>query len=168
MSDPQSRERAQRYAEAKGVGIDWEHPIGSGNDGAVWRTTTHNAVKVFFREDTYERELAAYQRLRSRNVLQIKQFNIPRLVDFDDSLLIIEMQIVAPPYLLDFGKAYVDFRPEYSQDALDCWEEQYKELWGEERWKEVRRALATLTLVGIYYQDPTPRNIHFGDCDDDD
>ena len=89
-------------------------------------------------------------------------------IDFDDALWIIEMQLVTPPYLLDFGKAYVDVRPDYSQDALDCWEEQYQELWGEERWKEVRRALATLTIVGIYYQDPTPRNIHFGEPEDDD
>jgi hypothetical protein len=73
------------------------------------------------------------------------------------------MDIVTEPYLLDFGKAYVDYRPDYSQESLDYWEEQYREIWGDERWKYVKRLLASLTLVGIYYQDPTPRNISFGD-----
>jgi hypothetical protein len=120
------------------------------------------AIKVFWRDDTFERELAAYLRLRERKVFTVKDFNVPQLIDFDEELMVIEMQIVTPPFLLDFGKAYVDFRPEYSEDALACWEEQYRELWGEERWKIVRKLMANLTLVGIYYQEPTPRNIHFG------
>jgi hypothetical protein len=162
MSISESEERASRFASVRGMTYS-TNSIGSGNDGFVWRTSRQTAVKVFWREDTYEREVACYLRLRERGIASIKRFKVPRLIDFDDDLHVIEMEIVTPPYLLDFGKAYVDFRPDYSQDALECWEEQYKELWGEERWKEVRRALATLTIVGIYYQDPTPRNIHFGD-----
>ena len=141
--------------------------IGSGNDGIVWRTSRQTAVKAFWREDTYQREKACYERLRDRHVAKVKHFKVPRLIDFDDELSVIEMELVTPPYLLDFGKAYVDYRPDYSQDALDCWEEQYQELWGEERWQMVRKLMASLTLVGIYYQDPTPRNIHFGEIDDD-
>ncbi len=141
--------------------------IGSGNDGFVWRTSRQTAVKVFWREDTYQRELACYERLRDRHVAKVKHFKVPRLIDFDDELSVIEMELVTPPYLLDFGKAYVDYRPEYSQDALDCWDEQYRELWGEEQWKMVRKLMASLTMVGIYYQDPTPRNIHFGETEEE-
>jgi hypothetical protein len=165
MSTSDVERRADAYVSARGMSYS-SKSIGSGNDGFVWRTSRQSALKVFWRVDTYERELACYQRLRERHIAKLKHFNVPRLIDFDDEFHLIEMEIVSPPYFLDFGKAYVDFRPEYSEDALACWEEQYKELWGEERWKMVRRLMASLTLVGIYYQDPTPRNIHFGESDD--
>jgi hypothetical protein len=162
MLDSELRDRAQQYADRNKRTVNFDDELGSGNDGAVWVMAGPTAIKVFWRDDTFERELAAYLRLRERKVTKIKHFKIPLLIDFDEELMVIEMQIVTPPFLLDFGKAYVDFRPEYSEDALACWEEQYRELWGEERWKIVRKLMANLTLVGIYYQDPTPRNIHFG------
>lgn len=158
--------RAQQYAVKYDTEIITSPRLGDGNDGAVWQTVDNNAVKVFWRTDTFHRELACYQRLRERNVRRVKKFFVPGLIAFDTDLQVIEMDIVTEPYILDFGKAYVDFKPDYHEDAIESWNAQYSELWGEERWKYVKRLLASLTLDGIYYQDPTPRNISFGSFTD--
>lgn len=62
---------------------------------------------------TYERELAAYRRLHEIGWEQLHGLNIPHLLNFDNERLVIEMTIVHPPFLLDFGKAYVDRPPPY-------------------------------------------------------
>jgi hypothetical protein len=77
--------------------------------------------------------------------------------------VVIEMSIVVPPYLIDFGKVYIDKRSD------PMWRRQF-ELEGrerfDERWPEVRRLLRLLELHGINYLDPKPGNISFPDDDD--
>ncbi len=58
----------------------------------------------------------------------IDGLNVPRLVEFDDELQIIEMEIVKPPYLLDFGKAHLDARPDFPAETMTEWEEQLVDL----------------------------------------
>ena len=47
------------------------------------------------------------------------------------------MDIVKPPFLLDFGKAYVDFPPDFTEEVLRDCEEQQRDIW-EDRWPEVQ------------------------------
>ena len=85
---------------------------------------------------------------------------MPKLLDFDDNLLVVEMTIVSPPFLLDFGKVHLDRRPEFSAETIAEWRESMKELF-EDRWPEVRLLLAALERYGIYYLDAKPGNIMF-------
>ncbi len=78
--------------------------------------------------------------------------------------MIVEMRLVTPPYLLDFGKAYLDSAPEYPSDAMSEWEQQGAENFGA-RWNDVRAAIWALKQYGIYYFDAKPGNINFGDPD---
>ena len=144
------------------MAIDFHDPLGFGTDGYVWRTSRKSAIKVFERESNYIRERDCYRRLESQYVSQIEGFAIPRLIDCEDELLVVEMDVVSPPFLLDFGKAYLDQAPNFSAEVMSDWEEQQIEWFGE-RWPQVRSALYSLERLGIYYQDVRPGNIMFAE-----
>jgi len=152
------RRRAESYARKHRLRI--VDRLGGGTDGEVWTTNRKTAVKVFQSQKNYDMEVGCYQRLRDRGVKNIGQFTIPRLIQSDGTLLAIEMEIVTPPCLLDFGKAYLDGEPEHSNET---WAEHYatqREIW-EDKFNEVQSVLWTLRQLGIYYRDPKPGNIMF-------
>lgn len=78
--------------------------LGYGSDGSVWTTSRHTAVKALYFQKNFDHELECYLRLKQANVRSIGLFDIPILEDFDKKLMVLEMSIVQPPYLLDFGK----------------------------------------------------------------
>ncbi len=150
--------------------IDPKRCLGFGEEGCVWRASvpppfTETAVKVFDRRSNFQCERDAYLRLRDRQVTHLNDFSVPSLVDHDDELLVVEMTIVQPPFVLDFGKVYIDRRPPYVNDIEVMTEAETKciELFeGARRWKKVQRALWKLEALGIWYVDPNPRNVQFG------
>jgi hypothetical protein len=160
ISSADQKLRAKQYADAQGLLIVKE--LGAGTDGAVWKTSKNTAIKVFERPRIYNTELASYQRLQEEGVRKLGRFNVPSLVEWDEVLLVIEITIVSPPYLIDFGKVYLDHPPDYSAEVWADYEEQQRELWGE-KLGEVQALLWRLETMGIYYVDPTPKNIAFGD-----
>ncbi|QDT70269.1 hypothetical protein MalM25_32150 [Planctomycetes bacterium MalM25] len=154
---------ATAYCDRNGTGLLKEAKLGHGTDGAVWATAHGTAVKAFELATTYSRELAAYQRLAELRLRRLHGHYIPHLLNFDDELLVIEMTIVRPPFLLDFGKAYVDRPPPYWDDSqlVANARAEWAELFGE-RWPDVAALLGALQETGVYYVDPRPGNIHFG------
>jgi hypothetical protein len=162
MDDLLSRLEAQAsaYAKSRGIATAFDSPLGFGTDGRVWRTSRKSAIKVFEREANYQRERDCYRRLKSREIRRLGCFEIPRLFDGDDQLLVIEMSVVAPPFLLDFAKAYLDRPPDFSPEVMADWEEQQVEWFGD-RWPEIQSALYDLDRIGIYYRDVRPGNIMF-------
>ena len=134
--------------------------LGDGNDGAVWESSRNSAVKVLERPDSYQREKQAYLRLQEREIDSIYGFAIPKLVAFDDTRQVIEMTMVFPPFLIDFGKAYVDHPPDFSEEVMEEWTADMEEIF-EDRWEIVRTLLSRLRGMGIYYFDARPANIRF-------
>jgi hypothetical protein len=132
-----SQQRAEQYAVQKEIAVDFERPLGAGIDGRVWPSNHETAVKVFERQHNYLLERESYQRLDAAGVTELRGVAVPELVDFDDELLVVEMTIVSPPFLLDFGKVHFDRRPEFSAETLAEWRESMYELF-EDRWPEVR------------------------------
>jgi hypothetical protein len=163
MTSSNLEKKANQYA--KQAGIEIVSQLGYGTDGTVFETDRESAVKVVERERNYLHELQCYQRLKAKKISKLRGFSIPRLLGHDDPLMVIEMTIVTPPYLIDFGKVYIDKRPDPS------WRRDF-EIEGrdmfEGRWPEVRRLLGALEVHGIYYLDPKPGNIRFGDEDESD
>ncbi len=160
MANPEeSNEAIQFYAISRGISIDDSDSIGFGQDGAVWRSSRKTAIKVLERERTYINERDAYLRLREENVTHLGIFAVPSLVDYNDQLWIVEMAIVTPPYLLDFGKAYVDrdspYTPEQKEESLEL----CRELFEPDDWELIEEALLDLRLLGIEYLDIKPANI---------
>ena len=158
------KDRAIQYAAERNLVLDFDDQLGFGNDGIVWPTNEDSAVKVYERWDNYNRELGCYQRLSDLSVDQVGDFKVPLLIDFDDDLLIVEMAVVYPPFLLDFGKAYLDRAPDYPPEAIADWEAERREIFGD-RWPQVQEALSWLRSYGIYYYDAKVGNITFGDED---
>lgn len=156
MNSTDVKERAAQYAKKKSLQLS--DILGFGIDGTVWRTTK-TAVKVFERDINYFCESGCYQRLQEFGVSQIEGLEVPQLVDCDDELNALEMTIVRPPYLLDFGKAWLDRPPNYSREDKAMWESQHREWWGDD-WPRVALILWILSeKYGIYYNDPKPGNL---------
>lgn len=97
-------DRAALYASSRNLTIQKEE-LGSGYDGTVLATNRGTALKVLNNQQLYRQELAICQHLKTKSVRRINGFQVPQLVDFDDSLSIIEMTIVSPPFVLDFASA---------------------------------------------------------------
>jgi len=162
MSNPILEERAHKYAQRFDLLLNFEKPLGYGNDGYVWRSNQNTAVKAIERERAYLCELESYQRLQRAGISEIHGLAIPSLVNHHDKLMVIEMDVVTPPFLLDFGKVWLDKRPDYPEDAWDQWEAAGRDDFGD-RWNDVKSVISALRRLGIHYIDPKPGNINFGD-----
>jgi hypothetical protein len=110
-----------------------------------------------------QREHDIYLRLRQHNVESVLGFAVPSMLAFDDRLWVIEMEIVAPPFVLDFSGAYLDKAPDYPDDVLEEWEEDKREQFGDERWEVVRSIMSGFRRYGIFLADVKPGNIMFRD-----
>ncbi len=132
--------------------------LGEGTDGAVWLTQHRTAVKAFFSERQFKAELGCFLRLEKHQVTSIFGYAIPRLIDADQTLLVIEMTTVEPPYLLDFGKAYLDLKPEYTSHQWSDLYNRVRQIYGD-RYEEVMRVVTGLQQYGIYYYDITLNNV---------
>jgi hypothetical protein len=111
-------ENSEAYCESKGIQLIREPLLGAGTDGTVWQTQEGTAVKAFERGKNYFLELECYRRFQDQGVNQILGFAVPELEGYSDSLMVVEMTIVEAPYLLDFGKVYLDAPPEYYADKV--------------------------------------------------
>jgi len=149
--------RAKLYAVQRGRAI--EKLLGHGSDGAVWQTSRATAVKVCEDAKRYFTERDCYRLLLDEGITEIYGFTIPTLIDYSDSLMAIEMAIVQPPYLIDFGKAYLHISPpQFSRETMADWYAEKKELYGE-HWPTILKILRRLQSLGIHHMDPKPSNI---------
>ncbi|TWT72286.1 hypothetical protein [Crateriforma conspicua] len=108
-TDEELIELAREYAAEHGLAIMAR--LGFGEDAWVLKSDRHTAVKVFYREKNYCNERDCYERLAEFEVTEIAGFTVPKFVRCDDSRWIVEMGIVTPPRVLDFGKAYLNRPP---------------------------------------------------------
>lgn len=161
MANPLQDAQTQALAYAELYGIALVRQLGFGNDGVVWETNNNSVLKAVFRQDTFEREREAYLRLFENQVNRLAEFTVPQLLNFHNGLKVLEVEFVFPPFIIDFGKAYLDRLPDYPDGAMQEWMEDRRELFSEEEWHQVKRILAALRAHGIHYLDPTPANIRF-------
>src|SRR6266545_1966725 len=97
----------------------WRHQLqlaerlGFGIDGIIFVAEDNSkagktALKIHRAAEPYFRERAVYERLKDASVSEILGFNVPQLIRFDDESRVIEMSIVARPFVLDFAGAWLD------------------------------------------------------------
>lgn len=121
------------------------------------------AVKILNGELLYRREKAVYTRFRDRDVIAICGFTIPRLVNYDDRLddrlLVIEMTIVSPPFVVDFAGANLDVERKMDPELRAEWLAEKQEQF-EDDWKSVKMLIWRLGVeVGVYLNDVHPGNV---------
>lgn len=107
------------------------------------------ALKVHRSVEPYLREREAYGRLRDAGVSEILGFNVPQLIRFDDELRIIEMSIVARPFVLDFAGAWLDTPPDFPEETWAEWEAEKREQFGTLR-PRVQAVLEALEALDIH------------------
>ncbi len=151
--------RARLYARKRRIEIVGK--LGSGQDGWVGKSDEKTAIKFFERERAFRSERRAYERLAAHGINSIDGFDIPSLIHVDDLEMVIEMDIVQPPFILDFGKAHIDLRPDFTEDVMKEHEANQRELWGDDRWPQILSIVWQLERIGIYYLDTKPGNIAF-------
>ena len=140
--------------------------LGSGAEGFVFASPSSTAIKVFTHREKFEHELAAYERLLEHDVIDVLGFAVPRLVGSDANLLVIEMTIVQPPFILDFAQSTIDEPHDFAEDVMEEWWERVAEQFGD-RFQIVQELFFELQQKhGIYYFDLAPRNIHFREEDE--
>lgn len=89
------------------------------------------------------------------------------MLNYDDDKKVIEMEVVSPPYILDFGGAYLDTTPAHVITAcnLGQYEQDKREQFGG-NWPEVKAILAEFAgLHQIHIVDVNPGNIRFSTTD---
>ena len=151
--------RIRRYLKSNGLRFHLRQKVGFGNDGDIWATSRSTVIKVFHRGESYRREKACFLRLKSLGIRDVDGLSVPQLVHFDDAQEIVEMTFVNPPYLLDFGKAYLDSAAPYDDEQLAEWRAGLKRNFRSADIPRVERILRALNRLGIGYYDARPWNI---------
>ena len=110
MRNPKFKERIDQYLSLIVPTVKLKKFLGHGTDGEVWSTELDTAIKAFERESGYCNERDSYLRLADFGVLRkIGNFWIPRMVGYNDELMIVEMELMqTPPYVIDFAKVKID------------------------------------------------------------
>jgi hypothetical protein len=159
--------RVTQYANSRGIRLVGKDLLGYGSDGTVWQSSRLTAIKALHHSKNFEHELECYKRLSDADIRKIGAFEVPHLVDWDVANRILEISIVQPPYLLDFGKVYLEHPPThlYDEQMMANAHQEWMERFGK-RWSKVLHAMKMLEKLGIYYYDPRPGNVCFGDEDD--
>jgi hypothetical protein len=142
------RLRAKQIAALRGWGVD----------GFVWQTSNDSIIKVYRRSHLFESELAVYQRLSEHSVYRLRGFDIPILLDFDETVEVIEMSHVSPPYILDFAAATLGAPPAGFDHEDPHWHAEHARKFGAD-WPEVQRLLDALRQYGVHYTDVHAQNI---------
>lgn len=147
------------YCQARQINV--VGPLGHGREGTVHETTRPSAIKHHLEQGGYLRERDAYLRLREHHIIQVRGLRVPTLLDHDDQCRVLEMTIVRPPYLLDFGSAWLDQPPGFPDEVIAQWHEEILDRFGD-RFQDVMSVLHVLArAAGIYLQDVSPSNIKF-------
>jgi len=153
--------KAQQYSLR--INFTIKRQLGRGIQGMVFQTSNDSALKVHNDIAAYNREISVYGRLAQYHISKIKNFNIPVLKAFDNTLLCIEMSIVKPPFIVDFAGAYLDDLPEHLFDSNQQAEWQKERLDRfEENTNQVNELLAELEVrYKIFFTDVHPGNVRF-------
>jgi hypothetical protein len=165
MSDELIIGNAQAYASGRQLQLT--ERLGFGVHGIIFSAENKahlgkSVLKAHRDEEAYWRELSIYERLKAEGVGDLLGFNIPDLLGADHNFRIIEMSLVARPFVLDFAGAYLGKLPEFSEETWSEWESEKREQFGP-RWQNVEEILAALRKLGIYLVDISPSNIAFVD-----
>lgn len=148
--------RAAMYAKTKGLTI--ESDLGAGMDGVVLMTETPTAIKSFIRPELYRQERDVYLRFREKGFVKANDFHVPRLIEFDDVLMVVEMTVVTAPYIVDFAGARLDCPHSFPEEVMEVWYQAKKEEF-ESDWPTVKRAMWKFESIGVYLNDVAPRNV---------
>ncbi len=101
-------------------------------------------------------------RFRDVGLDEVNGFAVPALLSHDDELLVIEMTVVPPPFVVDFASAAIDVDPELIEDEGHTLADMVRERFGDDRCQvvlDIREKL--IARAGVYLSDLHGHNIKF-------
>lgn len=104
--DSKFQSRIATYTKRRNLRI--QGCLGGGVQGIVYSTDVSSAIKAFKYRIHYRQEVAVYQRIKERRITSVCGFRVPTPLRRTDKLMVIEMGLVQPPFVLDFASAGVD------------------------------------------------------------
>lgn len=150
---------AERYCAEQGIRL--VDQLGAGLDGIVFSSNRKSAVKALRYRELYERERDVYLRLAELKITRLLRFNVPQHIAHHDDLMIVEIEVVSPPYVLDFAGAHLDRPSEFPPEVIEEWEAEKREQFGSD-WPEVQDLIYEFRAIGIYLSDIKPGNVELG------
>ena len=100
-------------------------------------------------------------RFMKREIESVGGFNVPRLINFDDDLLILEMSIVFPPFIVDFASARLDQDPQLIEDPDNTFEDFVRSRFDDRTDEVMALYYELIAKAGMYLTDLHPQNIKF-------
>ena len=138
-----------------------ERLLGFGREAKVYATSRRSAVKMHADLQAFEREFLCYLRFLNTGIESVLGHNVPKLIDADEELMVLEVSVVERPFLLDFGAARLDSAPDFPPEVLETWEQEKVEQFGE-NWPHAAAIIEWVRAnLGIYLLDIHPGNIGF-------
>jgi len=135
--------------------------LGAGVGGYVYLSPDlRTAVKIHNHEHGFRRELFVYRRLRELRIIRLNGLTIPRLHDARPDLMLIQMDFVSAPYLLDFaGVLLQPLDIVFDAERIEYWHESIAGFFGPNA--HIAYAVYnTLAKHGLYYVDFRPSNLN--------
>ncbi len=127
----------------------------------MFKSSRGTAVKVHSSRITFRNEYLAYRRLAEQGVELVHGFRVPRPINANAGLQIIEMGIVEPPFLLDFGTSSTDVEPDFTPEVWEDWWARVEDSF-EERFVEAEAVFYHLKRqLKIWHLDLRPSNLRF-------
>lgn len=133
--------------------------LGWGVSGFVFLSSDlRTAIKVHHNPDGFHTEVKAYKMLRRHRITRIGGITIPKLHKEDFDRQLIQIDLVKPPYLLDFaGVRFSD--PKFPPETVRQIDEDIQLRFG----RNAAFAYAVqhrLLQIGMYYLDLRPSNLN--------
>lgn len=161
LAHPDAERIAQQYLSSLDAEIVAR--CGYGKEGVVFKSSRGTAVKVHSSSITFQNEYLAYRRLAETGTQVVLGFRVPRPIQANAGLKVIEMGIVEPPYLLDFGTSATDYKPDFSPEVWEEWWGRVQENF-EDRFPVAEAVFNHLKRkLNIWHLDLRPSNLRFVD-----
>lgn len=135
--------------------------LGAGVGGYVYLSSDlRTAVKIHNHEEGFHRELEVYRQLKRLDITRLHGLTIPKLRSARHDLLLIQMDFVNAPYLLDFA-GVLSKPPEilFGAEQLQYWHDRIHEFFGPNA--DIAYAVYnSLARHHLYYVDFRPSNLN--------
>lgn len=128
-------------------------------------SSEQTVVKVHLHPFRFRNELSVYQRLAEHGINRVGIFRVPELRSFDESLRVIEISAVEPPFLIDFGKSRL--LEDWEDVSTAEFEAKFEREFSPERAAIASQVFSQLkNKYGVLHLDMSPYNLNFGPDED--
>jgi hypothetical protein len=116
------------------------------------------------RQESFDRELEVYRRLRRLRINRVLGFTVPKLRGSSSDVKVIRMDVVRPPFLLDFAGVLFS-PPDFPEMTLAHWHQEIADRYGPNA-PLVYSVYNALAAHDLYYVDFRHSNLNLKDHPD--